>query len=174
MTARPALRDARRAAPELVTVLRQLVPTARQARPVLRQTRLLLPALRTGLDGLPKLRSTSVPALRSTVLTLISLLPIADGLRPFTPEIVQGVVGGLGNRAAGYYDANGGFARIGFQSPANALAGTLNNGGGLGGFVSGRTFRCPGAATEPADDGSNPYIESDKTCDPADGFGVQP
>ncbi len=174
VTARPALRDARRAAPKLVTVLRQLAPTARQALPALRQTRLLLPALRQGLDGLPELSRTSVPALRSTVLTLVALLPIADGLRPFTPEIVQGVIGGLGNRAAGYYDANGGFARIGFNSPPNALTGTLNTGGGLGGFVTGRTFRCPGGATDPADDGSNPYIENKNTCDPADGFGVSP
>ena len=89
----------------------------------------------------------------------VALLPIVDGLRPFTPEIAQGVVGGLGNRAAGYYDANGHFARIGFNSPANALAGTLNNGQGLGGFQTKRGFRCPGAATDPADDGSNPYIE---------------
>lgn len=174
VTARPALRDARRAAPKLVEVLRQLTPTARQSLPVLRQTRQLLPDLRRGLDGLPQLAGTAVPALRSTVLTLVALLPIADGLRPFTPEIVQGIAGGLGNRAAGYYDANGGFARIGFNSPANVLAGTLNNGGGLGGFVTHRTFRCPGGATDPAEDGSNPYIENANTCDPQDGFGVLP
>lgn len=173
-TARPALRDARPVAPRLVKVLRQLVPTGRQAIPVLRQTRTLLPPLITGLNGLPKLRSTAVPALRSTVLASISLLPIVDGLRPFTPEIVNGVVSGLGNRAAGYYDANGHFARIGFNSPPNVLTGVLNGGGDQGGFKTGRTFRCPGASTDPADDGSNPYVEDRFTCDPADGFGVRP
>ncbi len=173
-TARPALRDARRAAPGLTALLRELVPTSRQAIPVLRQTRRLLPSLTRGLNGLPELRDNAVPALRATVLSSVALLPIVDGLRPYTPEIANGVVGGLGNRAAGYYDANGHFARIGFNSPANALAGTLNNGQGLGGFQTHRGHRCPGGSTDPADDGSNPYIEREGTCDPADGFGTAP
>lgn len=174
VTARPALRDARRAAPRLAAVLRELVPTARQTLPVLRQTRALVPSLTRGLNGLPELRDNAVPALKATVLSSVALLPIVDGLRPFTPEIANGVVGGLGNRAAGYYDANGHFARIGFNSPANALAGTLNNGQGLGGFETKQGFRCPGGSTDPADDGSNPYIPREGICDPATDLGPAP
>lgn len=169
--ARPLLRDLRPAAPKLVTVLRQLVPTSRQAIPVLQQTRALLPPLRAGLDGMPALRDSAVPALESTVDTVIALIPIVDGLRPYTPEVVNGVLGGLGSRATGYFDANGHFARIQFNSPPNAIAGTFNNGQGMGGFETGQTFRCPGGATQPADDGSNPYIEDPRDCDPEDDVG---
>ncbi|MEJ7893470.1 MAG: MlaD family protein [Solirubrobacteraceae bacterium] len=169
--ARPLLREARPVAPRLVTVLRELVPTSRQTIPVLQQTRELLPSLTEGLNGLPKLRDTAVPALESTARTLIALMPIVDGLRPYTPEIVNGVIGGLGNRAAGYFDANGHFARIQFNSPPNATTGTFNNGQGMGGFETKQTFRCPGGQTEPLPDGSNPYIEDPEQCNPEDDIG---
>ncbi len=169
--ARPLLREARPVAPRLVRVLRQLVPTSRQALPVLQQTRALLPPLTRGLNGLPALRDTAVPALESSVRTVIALMPIVDGLRPYTPEIVNGVVSGLGSRGTGYFDANGHFARIQFNQPPNALTGTFNNGQGIGGFETHQGFRCPGGATEPAPDGSNPYIEDKTACDPADDIG---
>jgi hypothetical protein len=111
-----------------------------------------------------------VPALRSAVRTIIALTPIVDGLRPYTPEIVNGVVGGLGSRAAGYFDANGNFARIQVNQPPNAVAGLFNVPTGLGGFETHKTFRCPGGADDPADDGSNPYIEKPGSCNPQDGF----
>jgi phospholipid/cholesterol/gamma-HCH transport system substrate-binding protein len=167
---RPALREARPVAPRLVDVLRELGPTARQARPVLEQLNTLLPPLRRGLHGLPATRDVAVPALRSTVKTLITLMPVVDGLRPFTPEIANGVVSGLGSRAAGYFDANGHFARIQFNQPPNALSGFFNTGQGLGGFQTHKDFRCPGGATDPADDKSNPYIEDPGQCNPEDGF----
>jgi phospholipid/cholesterol/gamma-HCH transport system substrate-binding protein len=167
---RPALREARPAAPKLVEVLRQLGPASHQAVPVLKQLNTLLPPLRRGLKGLPATRDVAVPALRSTVETLITLMPIVDGLRPFTPEVVNGVVSGLGSRAAGYFDANGAFARIQFNQPPNALSGFFNSGQGLGGFETGHTFRCPGGSTDSADDKSNPYIEDPDSCNPEDGF----
>lgn len=163
---RPALRELRPVAPRLVEVLRELGPASRAARPVLQRTRRLLPSLRRGLDGLPELRRNAVPALNSSVLTLISLMPVVDGLRPYTPEIVNGVVSGLGARASGYFDANGHFARIGVNQPPNAVSGFFNSSGQIGGFQTGQTRRCPGGAAEPADDGSNPYIEDPKQCDP--------
>ncbi len=168
---RPALRELRPVAPPLVALLRELGPASRQARPVLLRVNGLLPALARGLRGLPATRNKAVPALESSVRTIIALAPIVDGLRPYTPEIVNGVVSGLGARAAGYFDANGHFARIGLNSPANVLAGVLNNGQGVGGFETFKDFRCPGAATDPADDGSNPYVEKPESCDPEDGFG---
>jgi phospholipid/cholesterol/gamma-HCH transport system substrate-binding protein len=147
-------------------VLRELVPTSRQARPVITQLNTLLPPLERGLRGLPATRAVAVPALRSTVRTLIALLPIVDGLRPYTPEIVNGVVSGLGARATGYFDANGHFARIQVNQAPNATAGSGNVPDGVGGFETHQGFRCPGGATEPADDQSNPYIEKPDSCDP--------
>jgi phospholipid/cholesterol/gamma-HCH transport system substrate-binding protein len=168
---RPALRELRPVAPPLVDVLRQLGPASRQARPVLRQVNRLLPPLRRGLHGLPATRDKAVPALRSSVETIIALMPIVDGLRPYTPEIVNGVVSGLGSRAAGYFDANGHFARIQVNVPPNVLTGLGNANQGLGGFETGKAHRCPGGADDPADDKSNPYIEDANSCDPADDVG---
>lgn len=164
---RPALRELRPVAPRLVRVLAEIVPTSRQSIPVIQQARSLFPPLTEALDGLPRLQRSAVPALRSSVNTIISLMPIVDGLRPYTPEIANGVVSGLGNRAAGYFDANGHFARINLNQPPEGIAGIFNVGDGLGGFETGQGFRCPGGATEPADDGSNPYIEDPDDCDPA-------
>ena len=93
-------------------------PRVAPGRPGLRKVNRLLPPLRRGLNGLPATAAKAVPALRSTVETLITLMPIVDGLRPYTPEIVNGVVSGLGARAAGYYDANGDYARIQVNAPA--------------------------------------------------------
>ena len=171
LRARPLLREARPVAPRLARVLRELVPTARQAYPVIEQTRALLPPLTEGLNGMPRLRSTAVPALESTANTLIALMPILDGLRPYTPEIANGVISGLGSRAAGYFDANGHFARIGVNSAPNAITGVFNNGQGVGGFETHQGYRCPGGASEPAADGSNPYIEDPKMCDPSTDVG---
>jgi phospholipid/cholesterol/gamma-HCH transport system substrate-binding protein len=168
---RPALREMRPVAPRLINVLRELVPTSRQARPVITQLNTLLPPLERGLRGLPATRTVAVPALRSTVRTLIALLPIVDGLRPYTPEIVNGVVSGLGARATGYFDANGHFARIQVNQAPNATAGSGNAPDGVGGFETHQGFRCPGGATEPADDRSNPYIEKPEMCDPEDDVG---
>ncbi len=162
---RPVLGELRPVAPRLVRVLRELVPTSRQSIPVLEQTRSLFPPLIDGLNGLPGLQREAVPALRSSVNTIISLMPIVDGLRPYTPEIALGVVSGLGSRATGYFDANGHFARINLNQPPQGISGIFNAGTGLGGFETGQGFRCPGGATEPADDNSNPYIEDDSTCD---------
>jgi phospholipid/cholesterol/gamma-HCH transport system substrate-binding protein len=169
--ARPALREARPVAPKLVAVLRQLAPASRQAVPVVRKLNRLLPPLRRGLNGLPATAAKAVPALRSTVETLITLMPIVDGLRPYTPEIVNGVVSGLGARAAGYFDANGEFARIQVNLPPNVITGFGNINQGLGGFETGIKARCPGGASEPADDKSNPYIEDPNQCDPEDDVG---
>jgi phospholipid/cholesterol/gamma-HCH transport system substrate-binding protein len=168
---RPALPEVRRVAPGLVTVLRELVPTSRQARPVIEQLNTLLPPLERGLRGLPATRTVAVPALRSTVRTLIALLPIVDGLRPYTPEVVNGVVSGLGARATGYFDANGHFARIQVNQPPSATAGSGNVPDGVGGFETHQGFRCPGGATEPADDQSNPYIEKPGSCNPEHDLG---
>ena len=168
---RPALREARPVTPRLARVLRLLVPTARDAVPVLSKTRRLLPQLDVDLRGLPPLAKVAVPALRSTTTSLIAAMPIVDGIRPYTPELIDGFFSGLG-RAAGYYDANGHFARIGLVGGSTALTGILS--GGNPAVVDSANLRrrlydrCSGGAAEPAQDKSNPYIEDPSICDPAD------
>lgn len=171
---RPALRDARPAAAPLARVLRQLVPTSRNATPVLRDLRALLPAVRATLAPLPELAGVAVPALRSSTRALGGALPIFAGLRPYAPDLVTGLFNGFGGTTAGYYDANGHFARISAQGGPAGLAGLLSPLGAVGipdtgEARTGVTARCPGAAVEPADDGSNPYVPDPSSCDPEDG-----
>jgi phospholipid/cholesterol/gamma-HCH transport system substrate-binding protein len=173
---RPALREARPVAPELAGVLRRLVPVSRAARPVLEDTTAVLPALTTTLRGAPKLASVAVPALTSTTSALALSQPIIDGLLPYVPDLVGGLVNGFGGKQTGYYDANGNYGRISVQGGTATLTGGLGGGalgsGLLPGYTTGHDARCPGGATEPADDGSNP-VNKTAYCDPADNLGAK-
>jgi phospholipid/cholesterol/gamma-HCH transport system substrate-binding protein len=173
---RPALRDARPVARPLADVLRRLVPVSRAARPVLTQTTALLPGLTTALDGAPALSDVAVPAITSLTTQLVVTQPIIDGLLPYLPDLVGGLVNGFGNKQGGYYDANGNYSRISVQTLVGpgSFTGLFSPLGQVSrelfrGYRTGRDARCPGGATEPADDRSNPFIEDPSTCDPADG-----
>jgi len=164
---RPALRDLRPAAGPLADVLRELPGTSRQARPVLDDLAALLPSLRKVLRAAPALASVAVPAVQSTTSAVRGASPIFTGLRPYAPDLVQGLFNGLGGQAATSYDANGHFARIGFATGGPTLTGVLAPGPGLNapGVRAGVNARCPGAAADAAEDGSNPYVPDDSICD---------
>lgn len=178
--AHPLVRDARPVAPLLSAVLARLEPLARDARPVILQTRGVVDRDGTRadllgvLDGLIGVSDEAVPAFDSTVATVDDALPVVRELRPFTPDFVGGILNGFGGTTGGYYDANGHYARISFQGSVFTLT-------GLGSLIprppadqnlSGYELndkRCPGAATEPLPDGSNPYLEgSSFPCDEED------
>jgi hypothetical protein len=81
---------------------------------------------------------------------------------------------GFGGTTAGYYDANGHYVRISFQGSTATLSGlgTLvprpPELQGLTGFRTGVDERCPGAGTQPAEDGSSPFIDTEVVCDEED------
>ena len=82
---------------------------------------------------------------------------------------------GYGGAGSIYYDANGHYARISFQGSGYSLnnAGQLvpqpPTVGGLTGYRKGVVARCPGAATQPAADRSNPWHPGHGfPCNPAD------
>jgi phospholipid/cholesterol/gamma-HCH transport system substrate-binding protein len=85
----------------------------------------------------------------------------------YAPDVLGGLINGFGNTAAGYYDANGDYARVapivsGFS--ATGLAGQVLPNSILG-ASSGNVKRCPGgAATAP--DGSAPSKPDGVDCDP--------
>jgi hypothetical protein len=126
------------------------------------------------LGGLGPLAKAGTPAMKSAVPTVDDLLPVLDELRPYAPDVIGGLLNGFGGTTGGYYDANGHFARISFQSSVYSGTGPLaflpapSQSDGLAGFRRGVVRRCPGAANEPVGDGSNPYVESDKACSPED------
>ena len=92
------------------------------------------------------------------------LLPRLPAVRSYAPHLVAGLFNGYGGTTAAPYDANGHYARISFQG---SVFSTPNLGTlvprppaqqGLTGYRTGILQRCPGAATQPAPDQSNPFI----------------
>jgi hypothetical protein len=86
---------------------------------------------------------------------------------------VIGALTGFTGTTSGYYDANGRYIRISFQGSLFSVNDTgslipLPQLDGLTGLRRGLVHRCPGAATQPLPDGSNPYFEVEGACDPED------
>lgn len=174
----PAVRHLRPVAPLAAQLLREVLPVARNARPAIAQLRALLPQASRTLSVFPQTARTTVPALRSGATALRALRPIITGLRPYTPDLIAGFFEGFTGNSTGYYDANGHFARIMLANgPGLATGGVVGSAGaGAGaaepGYRTGMTARCPGAATDPAPDLSNPFVPPDVQglCDPAEVF----
>ena len=177
--ARPLVRDARPVAPLLSDAFDQLRPFARDARPVVHRTRAVVDQEGTRqdllgvLDRMVGLSRVAVPAFDSTVKTVEDALPIVREARPYVPDLIGGLMNGFGGTTAGYYDANGRYVRISFQGSTatptglGALVPRPPELQGLTGFRTGVGKRCPGAGTQPAEDGSNPFIDT-AVCDEED------
>jgi phospholipid/cholesterol/gamma-HCH transport system substrate-binding protein len=153
----PTARAAQPVAPRLSRTLTTAAPALERSATVLPRLRRLLEPLRGVLAGLPALRASSVPAFSAAARAVQGAMPIIDGARPYVPDALLGATNGFGGTAAGYYDANGGYARIAFVGgPYSASGfGTLVPHPQIGGLRYGNWHRCPGAATQVAADGSN-------------------
>ncbi len=121
-----------------------------------------LPALATSLASST---AAAVPADRESV-------PITAFFGPYSPEL-QGTLRQFGQTTA-YYDANGHYARISPVFPdftlnsKNTLTPATSPSQALAPLKSGQLRRCPGAATQPAADGSSPFTDSELlSCDPS-------
>jgi phospholipid/cholesterol/gamma-HCH transport system substrate-binding protein len=121
--------------------------------------------------ALPQLASALATATPAAVRSLQESVPITAFFGPYSPDL-EGTLREFGQTAA-YYDANGHYARVGPVFPDFAL-GSNNNltpasaGQALVPLKSGQLRRCPGAATQPAADGSSPFTDSEQlSCDPA-------
>ena len=177
---RPALRDAGPAAPLLSQLLTKLSPVAQRALPIVARTQQAVdrPGSRADLlgvvQGFGPLAKQAVPAFGSLTKTLNDAMPVVREARPYTPDVIGGLVNGFGGTTAGYYDANGHYARISFQGSPYSLdnLGSLvpapPNAHGLTGYEKGVTRRCPGSAAQTAPDNSNPYVTPDVHCDRGD------
>ena len=99
-------------------------------------------------------------------------MPISAPLGPYSPDLV-GFVRDFG-ADSGYYDANGHYARVAplfndFSLGANNTLTPVTPQQGLQGLIGHQLRRCPGAATQPAADGSSPFIDSALLgCDPSE------
>lgn len=170
----PVVRESRPALKPLGELLRVTEPTLDNARPLLASVRELLPQSRRALAPLPRLERPATPAIATTTKALRKARPLLSGLRPYAPELVAGFFNGFGGATSHSYDANGHFARINLEAGPTSLTGLVPrpSGSSLGGLRTGLDARCPGAAEEPAPDGSNPWAtgtgSAAGTCDPKD------
>ena len=170
---RPALRDAQPVAPRLANVLRLAQPVVHEAGPVVTQVREVLPDVTAILLGLPKLDATARPAFDSTAGALQGTADVVQAARAYAPDLVGGLLNGFGGNSGDYYDANGHYVRI-------ALAGNITSASNAGSllptpppgpfnqFRDDLLNRCPGAASQPASDRSNPFAPPEAQCDTKD------
>lgn len=120
------------------------------------------------LPALAKRLTTASPV---SVTALKESVPITAFFGPYSPDLA-GTVRTFG-QAAAYYDADGHYARLvpvlpDFKLGANnTLTPAATPQDALEGLQSGELRRCPGAATQPAADGSSPFADGELlNCDP--------
>jgi phospholipid/cholesterol/gamma-HCH transport system substrate-binding protein len=123
------------------------------------------------IRALPVLARTLTTSSPSSVTALQESVPITAFFGPYSPDLT-GTLRTFG-QAGSYYDADGHYARLMPVFPSFKL-GEKNNltptspQQALTNLHSGQLRRCPGAATQPAGDGSSPFTNNGLlTCDPS-------
>ncbi|HXP28484.1 MAG TPA: hypothetical protein VN804_01905, partial [Solirubrobacteraceae bacterium] len=120
--------------------------------------------------ALPKLAAQLSSATPQAVRADAESVPITAFFGPYSPDL-EGTLRNFGETSA-YYDANGHYARVSPVFPDFSLGekDTLKPSSAaqaLAPLKSGQLRRCPGAATQPAADGSSPFTDEEKlSCDP--------
>jgi phospholipid/cholesterol/gamma-HCH transport system substrate-binding protein len=172
--------ESKPATKNLAPFFRALRPLVRDARPTIRDLRTLISTPGPGNDLIelnkkaPKLASLAHTVFPRTVTALKKSEPVISYIRPYGPDLIAWLTK-FGQGAANY-DANGHYARISpvfnaFQASQTPVGEALVPTGPLqrlDGLQFGKQQRCPGGATQPAPDGSNPWRDTSGTleCDP--------
>jgi phospholipid/cholesterol/gamma-HCH transport system substrate-binding protein len=130
------------------------------------------------LRDLPTLARVAKPASQNSIQALRRSQPVIEFIRPYAPEFTAWIEKFA--HATGYYDANGHYARV--QPIFSAFTFSPNGGDGVLNPAtpaerrnnlkdSGNDRRCPGAATQPSSDSSNPFTDNGRLgpadCNPA-------
>lgn len=124
--------------------------------------------LALALPGLAKTLKTASP---NGVLAEKESVPITSFFGPYAPDL-QGLFHDFG-QGTGYYDAAGHYDRVSpdfadFKLTAGKLV-PVEPSEALAGLKTGQIRRCPGSATQPAEDGSSPFTDEGKLgCDPTE------
>jgi phospholipid/cholesterol/gamma-HCH transport system substrate-binding protein len=179
----PLVAASKPATRRLAPFLRELRPLLTEARPTVRGLATLVARPGPGNDlvdatrKLPGLARAATPAFRSSRGALRDAQDVITFARPYSPDLA-GWFRDFGAGSANY-DANGHFARVQPLFDAFRLSGGSAAGGGtlspvppsqrFEGLSAGNLRRCPGAASQPAPDGSAPWRDTGGTldCDPA-------
>jgi phospholipid/cholesterol/gamma-HCH transport system substrate-binding protein len=122
--------------------------------------------------ALPSLAKSLATASPDNVRALEESVPITSLFGPYSPDL-QGFIRAFG-AVGGYYDANGHYARAGALFPnflpnSEGVLKPAEPAQVIQGLKTGQLRRCPGAATQPASDGSSPFSENGQLgCDPSE------
>jgi phospholipid/cholesterol/gamma-HCH transport system substrate-binding protein len=159
--------ESKPATKDLAPFLRALRPLVADARPTVADLRDLisLPGPNNDLIDLtakqPRLAQLTATVFPRAIRTLDRAQPVVEYARGYTPDLTGWITKFA--EAAGYYDANGHYARVSpvfspssFDQATNTLTAIppINR---LDDFQQGLFNRCPGGAMQPAPDGSAPY-----------------
>lgn len=184
----PLVETAKPATRHLASFLGELRPVIDAAVPVFRNLRLSVrrpgPANDTAelLAVLPAVERGAGSAFPHAEEAIAAFQPNLDFIRAYTPDIFNGF--GKVGQVTGYYDGNGHYARV--QATDLNLFRYEGGSGKLEPIPPSKQYEafggsagvrrpCPGAATQPAPDGSNPFTEppfkgavKTSECNPAD------
>lgn len=117
----------------------------------------------------PALAKVLVTSSPDNVRALEESVPITSLFGPYTPDL-GGFIRAFGV-TGGYYDANGKYVRAGavfpnFQLNSEGVLKPAEPAQVIKGLKTGQLRRCPGAATQPASDGSSPFTDNGQLgCD---------
>lgn len=177
-TAKPATKNLAPFLREFRPVLSKAVPTFKNLRLVVRRPGFANDAGEL-LASLPTVQQRASKAFPHSEDAIAAFQPNLNFIRAYTPDIFNGF-GKLG-QATAPYDANGHYARASFvlnlfkyEGGTLAPISPSEQYGAYG--TAGVKRRCPGGATQPAPDGSNPFVEpphsgsgvTTSDCNPAD------
>jgi phospholipid/cholesterol/gamma-HCH transport system substrate-binding protein len=183
----PLVETAKPATKNLAPFLAELRPVISKTVPLFRNLRLTVSRPGTGNDAgellaiLPEVQQRAAKAFPHSERAIADFQPNLNFARAYTPDIFNGFA--KVGQVTGYYDGNGHYARISFSD-----MNIFNDSGGVlkpvpqsqvyepFGSSAGVKRRCPGGATQPAPDGSNPFVEppfsgsgvTTSQCNPAD------
>lgn len=176
-TAKPATRN-------LAPFLRELRPVFQKLLPVTRNLRLTVSRPGKGNDAadllgtLPQVQNLTSNAFPHSEQAIEDFQPNLNFIRAYTPDLFN-ALGKLG-QVAGYYDGNGHYVRavtsgqnLFRYNPESSELEPISKGQQYEPFGTVETQRrCPGGATQPSPDGSNPWVGGGSVdsseCDPGD------
>jgi phospholipid/cholesterol/gamma-HCH transport system substrate-binding protein len=124
---------------------------------------------------LPRLEQLGHGTFARAITAMRKGQPVIDFLRPYSPDFI-GWFRDFGQAAANY-DANGHYARTlgvlgAFQFHDNgdgtSVLNPVSPAQRLAGLDHGHLRRCPGSASQPRPDGSNPFASAGFDCNPSD------
>jgi phospholipid/cholesterol/gamma-HCH transport system substrate-binding protein len=176
-TAKPATKDLAPFLAELRPVFQKLVPFTHNLSVTVHQ-----PGKGNDLGDLlavlPKVQSLTSSAFPHSEQAISDFQPNLNFIRAYTPDLFNAI--GKFGQVAGYYDGNGHYVRAAtsaqnlfrYDASSSELK-PISKGEQYAPFESIHTHRrCPGGATQPAPDGSNPWVGGGSVdsseCNPGD------